>query len=103
MITINQPYTLGKWIAKAGCEEAFIAEWTSLAKWTAMNQGGAGIGYLLQDPQQPQYFISFGAWQTVEAIKEWRDRSEFKAFVVKAKELCEDFQPHLLTLVASSE
>ncbi len=103
MDAINQPYTLGKWVTKVGNEKTFITEWTKFAQWTARNQKGAGIGYLLQDPEHPRNFISFGAWQSVEAIKAWRDRSEFKAFVIKAKEICEDFQPQSLVLVASSE
>ena len=103
MIKVNQPYTVGKWIAKVGSERAFIIEWENFAKWTARNQQGAGIGYLLQDQEKPQQFISFGAWENDAAIKAWRERPEFRAFVSRVRELCEDFQPQSLTLVASSE
>ena len=102
MIKINQPYTLGTWRTKAGNERAFIAEWEVFAKWTASNQAGAGTGYLLQDPEHPQQFISFGPWENADAIQAWRERSEFKVFVSKVRELCDDFQPRSLVLVSSS-
>lgn len=90
MSAIDQPFTLGLWIAKAGNEKTFVAEWEAFAKWTAANQPGAGTAYLLQDRDHPQQFISFGPWQSTEAIKDWRERPEFKAFVSKVRELCDD-------------
>ena len=103
MNDINQPYTLGIWSAKAGNEMAFIGEWNAFARWTAHNQpGAAGTAYLLQDSANPRQFISFGPWESSDAIKAWRDRPEFKAFVSKARELCDDFQPRSLVRVASS-
>jgi quinol monooxygenase YgiN len=102
MDKVNQMFTVGKWVTKVGLEKTFIAEWESFARWTGRNQPGAGIGYLLQDPERPQQFVSFGPWENVEAINTWRDRPEFKAFVIRVRELCEDFQPQSLILVASS-
>ena len=103
MNKINQPYTLGIWTAKSGKEQAFIAEWEAFAKWTAKNQPGAGKAFLLQDPDHPEQFVSFGPWESVEVIKAWRERHEFKIFVSKVRDLCSDFQPRSLALVASSE
>ena len=103
MIKLNEPYTVGLWTVKPGNEMEFIAEWTAFAKWTAGNQTGAGMGYLLQDPQNTRQFISYGPWESSAAIDAWRNRPEFKAFVTRAKELCEVFQPRSLVLVAASE
>jgi heme-degrading monooxygenase HmoA len=99
----NQPYTVGRWITKVGAESKFIAEWETFARWTGRNQPGAGIGKLLQDQDRPQQFISFGPWENAEAIKAWRERPEFREFVSKVRDLCEDFQPQSLELVASSD
>jgi heme-degrading monooxygenase HmoA len=60
-------------------------------------------GYLLQDLKDPQQFISFGPWEDEDAINAWRERPEFKAFAAKARELCTEFQPRSLALVATSE
>ena len=103
MNKVGEMYTLGIWTAKQGKENSFKTAWESFAKWTTKNQAGAGTGYLLQDPEKPQQFISYGPWENAEAIKSWRERPEFKAFVSQARELCEELQPRTLVLVATSE
>lgn len=103
MTNLNQPYTLGRWFVKPEHGERFIEEWKSFARWTSANQSGAGTAYLLQDPDHPHQFISFGAWDNLEAISAWRQRHEFKSFVNRAKSLCDDFQPHTWRLAATSK
>ena len=102
MNKLNQPYTLGNWTVKAGNEKTFIAEWQAFARWTAKNQFGAGTGHLLQDPAHPQKFVSFGSWESPDAIKAWRECSEFKSFVSKGRALCDEFEPWTLVEVATS-
>ncbi len=99
----RQPYTVGIWIVKPGKTEPFIREWETFAKWTAENISGSGTGYLLQDTANPEKFISFGPWESAEAVRIWRERPEFTAFAAKARELCAEFQPHSMTLVTSTE
>jgi heme-degrading monooxygenase HmoA len=99
----SMPYTVGLWTVKAGKEKSFIAEWEAFARWTSKNQPGAETGYLLQDPKSPEKFISFGPWENEEAINGWRESREFKDFASKARELCSEFQPRSLVLVATSE
>src|SRR5260221_14289740 len=101
-ITPPRRYTLGIWTAKPGKEQAFIAEWEAFARWTGTNIQGTGTAPLLQDSDHPEQFISFGPWQNPEAIKAWRVSVEFKAFVSKVRELCDDFRPRSLVEVASS-
>lgn len=96
------PYTLGIWTVKPGMGEEFIREWTSFAEWTNKNISGSGKAYLLQDEKNPLRFISFGPWADERTIQKWRDSSEFKEFVIKAKELCDDFQPNTLKVVSTS-
>jgi heme-degrading monooxygenase HmoA len=98
----NQMYTVGLWTTKPGNEQAFITEWKSFAQWTERNQSGSRTGYLLRDRNSPGKFISFGPWENEEAINRWRESPEFKAFVLKARELCTDFQPQSMVLVADS-
>ncbi len=102
MNEVKKLYTLGTWTAKVGKEETFMAEWQAFARWTARNQPGAGRAYLLQDPEHPQQFISFGPWESQDAIKSWRERPEFREFVARVRQLCDDFQPRSFVAVASS-
>ncbi len=103
MNKINELYTLGVWTVKKGNEKSFKSAWENFARWTARNQPGTGKGFLLQDSEKPQQFISFGPWENAEAIKSWRERPEFKAFFSQARELCEELRPQTLVLVATSE
>lgn len=103
MNNLNQPYTCGLWTVKPGHEQEFAAAWREFAQWTAQHVAGAGTGYLLQDTQHPERFFSFGPWANTEAIQKWRDTPEFKAFVVKVKTICDDFQPQSMKLAATSD
>lgn len=103
MNRMQQPYTVGIWTVKPGKETAFIDEWTTFARWTARNQPGAGMGYLLQDSLNPLQFISYGPWDDTAAIDAWRHRAEFRAFAERAKELCDEFQPRTLVQVSGTE
>lgn len=103
MFKPNQPFTVGLWTVKSGSEQEFVKMWSDFAKWTAIHQPGAGSGYLLQDAKNPREFISYGPWESTEAINAWRDRPEFKSFGAKVRELCDDFQPRTLSLVSGSE
>jgi heme-degrading monooxygenase HmoA len=97
------PYTVGLWTVKPGKEKQFIAEWEAFARWTSANQPGAETGYLLQDSRSTEKFISFGPWRDEDAINGWRESREFKEFASKARELCSEFQPRSMVLVAASE
>ncbi len=99
----QQPFTLGIWTVKVGRERAFTDLWTSFARWTSVNFPAAGTGYLLQDDNKALRFISFGPWENTETVRAWREHPEFKSFAAKVKDLCDDFQPISLSVVASSK
>ncbi len=99
---VQQPYTLGTWTAKAGREKELIAEWQKFAKWTSERYPGAGTAVLLQDSENPRRFVSCGPWDNTDSIKGWRESPEFKAFALKVRELCDEFQPRSLALAATS-
>ncbi len=99
---MNQPYTLAQWSVKSGNEEKFIHEWRTFAAWTKKNQPGCGDGYLVQDTERPQRFISFGSWESADAIGEWRSSPQFIEFLGNARKLCDNIQPQTLKLVAST-
>ena len=95
-------YTLGNWTVKPGKQTEFIKVWSEFAQWTEKNVSGPGRAYLLQDANDPQKFISFGPWDNEKSIQQWRETDEFKSFVAQVKELCDNFQPNTLKVVASS-
>ena len=93
----NEVYTFGLWTVKPGKEAEFIAAWESFARWTSEHQPGmAGEALLLQDLDQPKRLVSIGGWTDRQRVEAWRQLPEFRAFFAKAKELCEEMQPHSL-------
>jgi hypothetical protein len=45
--------------------------------------------------------VSFGAWDNPEALRQWRQSPEFSELLGECRALCEEFEPHDYTLVAS--
>jgi len=97
-----QFYTCGTWIVKPGMEQDFIEAWQAFADWTTSHQTGAGAGTLLQNEDDPRMFLSFGPWENVEVISEWRSKPEFQGFVHKAQELCDEVRPQTMKVVGYS-
>ena len=93
-------YSCGIWTVKPGKETEFIHAWQTFANWTSKNQAGMGSAHLLQDMEHANRFLSFGPWESIEKIQEWRDRPEFVAFFAIAKTLCNDIQPGTFNVAA---
>jgi len=97
---MGQPYTLGNWVAKPGREEEFVAAWQELADWTRGEIGENSSAKLLRDVTDPRRFVSFGPWESLEAIDAWRALPGFKEGVSRIRELLESFEPVTLEVVA---
>jgi heme-degrading monooxygenase HmoA len=97
---LSQPYTSGTWTVKPGREEEFIAAWQELADWTWREIPGTGWAKLLRDRESPNRFVSFGPWESLEAIESWRGHDGFGERVGPLRELLEAFEPRTLEQVA---
>src|SRR3712207_5162062 len=97
MAKIGQPYTSGAWLVRAGSEEDFIERWTNFTQWSLKNAPGAESFVLLRDITERRRFVSFGAWDDVEAVVAWRQRPEFSELLGECRALCEEFEPHVYT------
>lgn len=98
----KQLFTAGFWTVRPGKEAEFIRAWDDFAHWTSRTLPGAGDAYLLQDVDKPNRFLSAGPWDSAEDINEWRSMPEFKEFIARARELCEEVQPVTMKQVALS-
>jgi heme-degrading monooxygenase HmoA len=97
---VAQLYTLGEWTVKGGRQEEFVAAWHEFAEWTAANISGSTWAKLLHDRDAPERFISFGPWQSEEAVTEWRQHPGFRERVAKIQELVDAFRPHDMDVAA---
>ena len=93
MEDMGRPYTSGVWKVKPGREEDFVARWGELAAWASTEFPSAGQPTLLRDMDEPQRFVSFGAWQDMELIDAFRQHAEFARHVARIREALDDFSP----------
>lgn len=94
-------YTHGIWTAKPGHEEEFVALWDELAQWTITRFPDAS-GTLLRSREQPNRFLSFGPWESIEQIAEWRGASEWQELVGRMREVLEGFESGTYDVAASA-
>ena len=90
---MSQPYTSGKWTVVPGKEEEFVAAWRELAEWTSAEIPGASSATLLQHQERQNVFLSFGPWDSYDAIAAWRGSAGFQERVERIRGMLEDFEP----------
>jgi heme-degrading monooxygenase HmoA len=98
---MTTPYLSTSWVVKPGLEDEFVARWSEVADWTAAH-GLAAAAMLLRDVEQPNRFISFGPWLSVDAIRQWRAGPEFHERVARLHDVVDSFEPLTLEVVAET-
>jgi heme-degrading monooxygenase HmoA len=91
-------YTVGIWTVKPGREHEFVRLWSSLGTRTLEDHPGS-VGTLLRDRRDPRRFVSFGPWDSLEEVEEWRGSAAFQETVGELGELLEHFEPGTFDLV----
>lgn len=94
-------YTTGRWKANAGKEAAFVDAWVRFAAW-ASGMPGAGELRLTRDEREREVFVSFGAWESVDAVHAWKSAPEFRERLAHVLQHVDEFEPSELTVVASA-
>jgi heme-degrading monooxygenase HmoA len=90
---VDELYTCGIWTVVPGREDDFVAAWQELARWTGDHAPGARWATLVQQEDRPNRFLTFGPWESVEAIEAWRASEGFRERVGRLRELLEGFEP----------
>jgi heme-degrading monooxygenase HmoA len=55
---------------------------------------------LLRDVDDPERFVSFGPWESVQAVRNWRGLAGYQERVAKLHEVVDQFEPRTLEVVA---
>jgi heme-degrading monooxygenase HmoA len=97
---VSVPYTLSVWQVKPGRESDFVERWRDWAEWTVA-QGLDAPATLLRDLERPGRFVSFGPWETLDAIARWRTAEGYQERVRRLQEVVESFEPSTLEQVAA--
>jgi len=96
---VATPYTHTSWTVKKGREAEFIERWSEWAEWSH-REGLAERAILLRDVDNPEEFVSFGPWVSMQAVRNWRALSGYQDRVARLREVVEHFAPRTLELVS---
>ena len=100
---MSQPiYTTGSWKPFPGREDAFLEAWAEFMTW-ATSLPGAGAAVLGRDERDPGRFVSFAAWESIDAVRGWKDSPEFKPLMGRVQEHIDTFAPTELDVVLHVE
>jgi heme-degrading monooxygenase HmoA len=92
-------FTMGTWIAKPGERDEFLSAWNEFAQW-ASSMPGAGELRLACDLGDDHRFVSFGDWNAIEPVHEWKGSDEFRPRMGKVQAHVANFTPLELEQVA---
>jgi len=95
-----EPYTHAIWRVKPGRADEFIAAWGELAEWARMHSPGILWGVLLRDVDDPDVFVSTGAWQDAEDIQAFSESPELRRRTEELLQLVDRFEPRRMELSA---
>jgi hypothetical protein len=58
---------------------------------------------LVRDLREPERFVGFGEWASLEQVRDWKCSPEFRERMAQVLQHVDQFQPAELTLIASAE
>ncbi len=93
-------YSTGSWLPHAGQEEPFLEAWKAFSGWAVAMPGAAGEALLARDLRDPERFISFLPWESLDAIKAWKAHPEFKQRMAQVQQFVDRFAPTETEVVA---
>ena len=96
---MGEAYSSGSWTVKEGEGEKFVEAWTEFAGWLS-TMPGAGTARLVRDLSEPQRYLSFAPWESVESMHAWKSAPEFEERMAAVQEHVAEFTPSELELVA---
>ena len=76
--------------------------WAGFAAW-ASSMPGAGTLSLTRDARDDELFLSFGAWDSIDAVRAWKSAPEFRERLAHVLQHVNEFVPSELALVATAE
>ncbi|MGH3328204.1 MAG: antibiotic biosynthesis monooxygenase family protein [Streptomycetales bacterium] len=90
---MGTPHSIDFWRVRTGSEGDFLADWRSFAAWAASLHGFGGSGYLLRDLDEPRQFISVRTWDSVEALRMFRQLPAAQDHLARLREHVDRHSP----------
>jgi heme-degrading monooxygenase HmoA len=92
MLQENKHWSSGRWQVKNGNADEFVDAWRAFLTWTKEAHPGFLGARLIRDLRNPNSFVSFAAWQDLDAMRAWQGSPEFTERFNAVYALCEDMQ-----------
>jgi len=86
-------YSTGSWLPFPGQEVPFLEAWKEFSSWAVAQPGAAGDAVLVRDLRDPDRFVSFLPWESLEAIQAWKAHAEFKERMSHVQQHIDRFAP----------
>ena len=96
---MNETYTHTTWHVHPEREEAFVERWRTWVEWSH-RAGFRARAILLRDVEHPETFVSFGPWESMDAVRNWRGAAGYQDRVNSLLEVVESWEPRTLERVA---
>jgi heme-degrading monooxygenase HmoA len=97
---MEETYSHTTWRVKPGCEAEFERRWQEWAEWS-QRQGLGAHARLLKDVENPQTYVSFGPWVSVELVSNWRSLAGYHERVARLRDVVDSFEPGTFEVVAT--
>ncbi len=91
-------FTTAVWVPNTGEEEAFADAWNAFATW-ARTMPGAGTLRLARDLDDSTRFVSYGRWDSIDAVHRWKSSPEFGPRMAQVQQHVHRFDPSELEIV----
>jgi|SRR5215208_7229375 len=89
-------WTHGTWTVKEGHEDEFVSAWNAMVRDVSAHIQGVHPPTLLRDHDRPNVFVSFGPWDTSDAVMNFRASEPFRRHTAAMGELIERFDARTL-------
>jgi heme-degrading monooxygenase HmoA len=99
---MNDYSTSGRWTVSAENQDAFLDAWAAFAAWGSTTPG-AGPLRLARDLDDPELFISYGEWDSYEAIRSWKDTPVFRERIAQVLQYVSKFESKNLNVMLTVE
>jgi quinol monooxygenase YgiN len=84
-------WTHGTWTVKPGQEAAFVMAWSNLAR-ASLGVFGSAPPTILRDRERPNVFVTFGPFESIEDVDDFRASDLFHEGLSTIRPLLESFE-----------
>jgi hypothetical protein len=101
---MDEYFTVGVWRAKPGRGDDLVEVWKAIGEvFNELPSPPGGVGTLVQNLDDPELFISFGPWSSLDAIRAMREDPGAGAAIGRMREVCDEARPGTFRVVARVE